>query len=469
MMRERLSLPSFAKGLSARLLVLTIFFVVAAEVLVFVPSVSRFRLSFLQERLNAAHIAGLALQATDDNLISKDLERQLLAEAKVDAVIVKRAERRTIMLSGSRLPAIAATYDLRAPTVLDLIVDAFGALARHGNDTIHVIGQLPGGGPDELLEVILPERPLWQAMVDFSWRILGLTIIISWITGGLVYISLHWLLVRPLRRITESMVAFRRDPENPAHTVPASRRSDEIGTVQRQLAKMQDELRGALKQKTHLANLGEAVAKITHDLRNSLANAQLVSDRLSKSDDPTVRRLLPQLVGALDRAISLCMRTLKYGRADEVPPRRICFELKPLVDDIAQSLVFSEQAGVTWETRIQDGLEVDGDPEHVYRAIANLGRNAVQALERAGGGRIQVSAERQADTVVIDIADTGPGLPEAARRNLFKPFAGSARSGGTGLGLAIAWELIHAHGGDVTLAKSDADGTVFRLTIPDRD
>jgi len=218
-----------------------------------------------------------------------------------------------------------------------------------------------------------------------------------------------------------------------------------------------------------MGDLGAAVAKITHDLRNSLANAQLVSDRLSKSDDPTVRRLLPQLVGALDRAISLCMRTLKYGRADEVPPRRICFELKPLVDDIAQSLVFSEQAGVTWETRIQDGLEVDGDPEHVYRAIANLGRNAVQALERAGGGRIQVSAERQAERVVIDIVDTGPGLPEAARRNLFKPFAGSARSGGTGLGLAIAWELIHAHGGDVALAKSDADGTIFRLTIPDRD
>ncbi len=469
MMRERLSLPSFAKGLSARLLVLTIFFVVVAEVLVFVPSVARFRLSYLEERLNTGHIAGLALQATDENHISKDLERQLLAAAEVDAVIVKRSQRRTIMFSGSRPPAIAATYDLRSANALTLIVDAFATLARRGRDTIHVIGPLPDGGPDERLEIILPELPLWHAMVDFSGRILGLTIIISLITAGLVYISLHRLMVRPLRRITESMAVFREDPENPAHTVLESARSDEIGTVQRELAKMQDEVRNALRQKTHLADLGAAISKITHDLRNSLANAQLVSERLSKSDDPTVRRLLPQLVGALDRAISLCVRTLKYGRSDEVPPRRIRFELKPLVDDIGQSLGLGEHNRLVWETAIDDNLEVDGDPEHVYRAIANLGRNAAEALDGDDGGRIRVSAERRAATVIIEIADNGPGLPEAARRNLFKPFAGSARRGGTGLGLAIARELIRAHGGDVVLVKSDRDGTTFRLTIPDRE
>lgn len=469
MSTKRPSLPPPSRSLSARLLVLTILFVVLAEVLVFVPSIAGFRQDFLQQRLDAAHIASLALQATENNLISKELEQELLENAGVNAVIVKRLKTRAIMLRGIRPPPITARYDLRQSGPVALIGDAFATLARGGIGNIQVIGPLPGGSEGEFLEIILDERPLWRALVDFSGRVLGLTIIISLMTAVLVYWTLHRLLVGPMRDITTSMVAFREAPEDVSAAIVPSSRDDEVGTAQRELAKMQDELRAALKQKTHLANLGAAMSRINHDLRNSLASAQLVSDRLGRSDDPTVRRLTPRLVKALDRAITLCRQTLKYGRSDEPPPRRIRFELGPLIDDIGVAVGASGDQAIRWRSTIDNGFEIDADPDQIYRVLVNLGRNAVQAMTSAGvQGEIRVACGRHDDLATIDISDDGPGLPAAARENLFKPFSGSTRHEGTGLGLAIARELVRAHGGDLILVRSGPDGTTFRISIPDR-
>jgi signal transduction histidine kinase len=88
-------------------------------------------------------------------------------------------------------------------------------------------------------------------------------------------------------------------------------------------------------------------------------------------------------------------------------------------------------------------------------------RNAAEA----GAHRVRVSV-RQTEPVVLDIEDDGPGLPEAVRADLFRPFAGSIRRGGTGLGLAIARDLTVAHGGGIELVETGAAGTTFRLTLP---
>ncbi|MFQ5534987.1 MAG: sensor histidine kinase [Sphingomonadales bacterium] len=464
------SLPPLRKSLSVRLLVLTALFVILSEILVFVPSIARFRESFLEQRLDAAHLASLALEATDNNLISKELERQILRSAQVEAVIVKRIRTRMIMLNGSSPPPVTARYDFRNPGPMVLIRDAFVTLWRGGGGNIHVIGPLPGGGERDFLEIIFDEQPLWLAMVEFAGRILGLTILISLVTASLVYWSLHRLLVKPMREITHSMVAFREAPEDVSRTVSPSGRSDEVGTAERELARMQEDLRAALKQKTHLAHLGAAVSRINHDLRNSLTSAQLVSDRLGQSGDPTVRRLTPRLVSALDRATELCTQTLKYGRSNEPPPRRIRFELAPLIDDIAIAAGLPENDRIRWRNRVEGGFEIDADPDHVYRVLLNLGRNAVQALAGAGkGGEISISGEQSDGVAVIEVSDSGPGLPKAAREHLFEPFAGSTRAEGTGLGLAISRELARAHGGDIELVESGPNGTTFRISIPDRN
>ena len=102
--------------------------------------------------------------------------------------------------------------------------------------------------------------------------------------------------------------------------------------------------------------------------------------------------------------------------------------------------------------------------------LSNLCRNAVQALEAEGEGEgmgeIVVLARREGSVTVIEVADTGPGVPEKARARLFEAFQSVARKGGSGLGLAIAAELVQAHGGQIALTKNEG-GATFRVTIPD--
>src|SRR5205823_13915730 len=99
-----------------------------------------------------------------------------------------------------------------------------------------------------------------------------------------------------------------------------SGRADEIGQIERELVSMQEEVRNALRSRARLAALGQAVSKINHDLRNMLTSAQMASDRLATSGDPTVAKALPRLERALDRAVRLAEDVLAYGRTDEAPP-----------------------------------------------------------------------------------------------------------------------------------------------------
>jgi signal transduction histidine kinase len=210
------------------------------------------------------------------------------------------------------------------------------------------------------------------------------------------------------------------------------------------------------------------VSKISHDLRNMLSSAQLLSDRLITVKDPTVQRLVPKLIASLDRAIRLCARTLDFGQAQETPPKRKRFPLAPLVAEIGDSLGLPRPGEIDWAIGIDQGLEVDADRDQLYRVLSNLCRNALQALESEGepSGEIAVSARREGSVAIIEVSDTGPGVPERARAHLFEAFQSVARKGGTGLGLAIAAEIVHAHGGKIALVGNEG-GATFRVTIPD--
>jgi len=269
-----------------------------------------------------------------------------------------------------------------------------------------------------------------------------------------------------VRRLTQNMVEFRNDPEGvgPSHAPDA--RSDEIGLAQREFAAMQGDLRLALRQKTRLAELGAAVSKINHDLRNILATAQLVSDRLAVSGDPETRRATPVLLRAIDRAIQLCTQTLQFGKAHEQKPRRTMFSLRDLVTDVGVALGLGKESSVVWDNNVPNGLGISADHEQLFRVFMNLGRNAIEAIDDAKGGTISLSAATLANCVVIDFSDNGPGVPEAARDQLFQAFKSSTKSSGTGLGLAIARDLIEAHGGILVLHRTSEIGTTFRIELP---
>jgi signal transduction histidine kinase/uncharacterized membrane protein YdjX (TVP38/TMEM64 family) len=455
--------PSFGRGLSAQLLGLTILFVMLAEVFIYVPSIAKFRRDFLNERLVAAQLATLALEATPDNMVNDALQAELLATADVRAVILQRTDSRRLMLAEKMPPSVTADYDLRTDGPIKLIVDAFATLARHGTGLIRVTG-LPQGAAGEYIEIIYQEGSLYKAMVTYSTNILTLSIIVSVFTAGLLYMSVNFLLVRPMRQIATTMVRFREAPEDVSRNIKLTDRRDEIGMAMRELAKMQSELRAALQQKTHLANLGVAVSKINHDLRNILASAQLVSDRLAALEDPTVQRLTPTLIASIDRAIDLCKQTLRYGRAEEHPP-----QIKPIMvwdatQTIAEYLGLDGESRVRWINNVDRGFEIRADPDQLHRVLLNLCRNAREAIE--GEGSITVSAYRKNAFDRIEIEDTGPGLPANTREHLFEPFRGGTRADSTGLGLSIARELIRAHGGDICLVRSDDTGTVFRVSLP---
>ncbi len=456
----RFSLPPFLRGLSARLLVLTVIFVMVSEVLIFVPSVARFRLNYLQAKVADAELAILALEATPDNMVSEPLARELLAHVGAHFIVLHKPAV-TLMLDTGTPTRIDATYDLGDDGFMRLIADALTTLVDRHNRVLRVLDLSPRD-PHVVVEAAIDEAPLQKAMRDYASHILELSVVISLITAALLYLALQWLLVAPLRRLTQSMVSFRADPEDESRSIAPSRRADELGLAQRELAQMQETVRQALRHNARLAALGTAVTKINHDLRNILSTARLMSDSLADSEVPEVKRVTPRLLAAIDRAVALCTNTLRFTREGAPPLRRTRFALAGLVEEIAALVEPKSEDGARLHNKVAPTLMVEADREQLFRVVLNLARNAIEA----GARHVTIAARPDIEAINIEIADDGPGLPPKARDNLFRPFAGSARPGGTGLGLAIAREIMRAHGGDIVLADSTGAGSAFMLTLP---
>ena len=457
-------------GLSGKLLVLTILFVMIAEVLIYVPLVANFRVHWLRDHLAGAYTAALVLEAAPSGMVPESLAKQILDSIGARAVAMKMGTSRRLLAVGDAPPPVTHDFDMREVYTFDSIVDAFMTMLDTKNDVMRVVGPAPMGG--DFIELVMDEPPLRKAMLRYSVNLLLLSLLVIGIAAAFVYLVLHYLFVRPMRRITGNMVAFRADPENADRIIVPSGRADEIGTAEQELATMQAELASMLQQKNRLAALGLAVSKINHDLRNLLGSAQLISDRLSSLPDPGVQRFAPKLMRALERAIAFCQSTLSYGRLQEPPPERRPILLEPLVDEVHETLGLGPDAPVRWISAVERGLVVEADYDQLFRILLNLARNALQALEsRAardpGRDQIRITGRREGAVVVIEVSDTGPGFSERARAHLFEAFQGSTRTGGAGLGLAIAAELIRAHGGEIRLVEGTI-GATLRLTIPDR-
>jgi hypothetical protein len=471
---EPVRTPRF--GLSGKLLVLTILFVMIAEVLIYVPSVVNFRVNWLRDHLEVAKTAALVLEAAPNGMVPDPLAKKILDSIGARAVAMKIGDTHFMLQpSDIALPPIADVYDMRRVDSFATAVNAFKLmLGDKKNGVMRVVGPAPMGG--EYIDLVMDEAPLRAAMLRYSVDILLISLLISGISAALVYLALHYMFVRPMRRVTANMIAFRADPENTDRVIVPSARNDEIGTAERELATMQTELASMLHQKNRLASLGLAVSKINHDLRNLLASAQLFSDRLAKIPDPGVQRFAPKLMHALERAIAFCQSTLSYGRLQEPPPERRPMLLEPLVEEVHETLGLGPDAPIRWISAVERGLVVEADYDQLFRILLNLARNAVQAMESReesretrdpGRDQIRITGRREGAVVVIEVSDTGPGFSDKARAHLFEAFQGSTRPGGTGLGLAIAAELVRAHGGDIRPIEGTI-GATLRLTIPDR-
>ncbi|HEY3147430.1 MAG TPA: HAMP domain-containing sensor histidine kinase [Dongiaceae bacterium] len=465
MSEEKAALPNFGRGLSARLLVLTVCFVMVSEVLIYAPSIARFRNDWLEERLAASYLAILALEATPDYMIDPELEIKLLNTAGARVIGLHTRDGKNLLMQGSTQSGVIVSrqIDLDDQMPTTLIKDALDTLWSGGDRLLRVKGSTPRAG-DAWLDVVLDEAPLRQAMISYSWRILGLSIVISLVTAAMIFGALQWLLIRPMRNLTERMMDFRANPEDMSRDDAAARRRDEIGVAEREFVQLQKQIRKALKQRERLAALGTAVSKINHDLRGVLATAQLVADRLAHSDNPETKKMAPALVRSLDRAIALCSDTLNFTREGPDKPEYSCFALAELHGEVGESLGRYLNGTAVMRADFEQDFAVTADRGQLYRVIHNLAENALQM----GAHTVAVRARRGEGKVEIEVADDGPGLPPKALQSLFVPFKGSARAGGTGLGLAIARELMRVQGGDLKLANNNAKGATFVLELPDR-
>ncbi len=485
-------------GLSARLLWLTIGFVMLAEVLIYVPSVAQFQRNWLNDRLTAAQIAALVLDAAPADGLSRDLEDDLLRGVGAMTVAVRGGGTRRLLAVADMPREVGQVIDLRAQGLVSGITTAFTTLLRPSNKPMRVVGagmEAPGGmrtaAPVDFVEIVIDEAPLRAALLTFSRNILILSLIISAITAGLVYLALQWVIVRPVRRLTDNLTRFAADPEDRSHIIAPSSRMDEIGVAERALERMERALERALRRKKRLAELGQGVSRINHELRNMLTAAQLLSDRMAGAADPLVQKFAPRLVDTLQRAIDFSEATLAFGKAEEPEPSPERFNLAPLARELADlpGLVLADEGGVAQpdEGAVGDAapvlLRIDipedvalvADREQVRRVFSNLARNAVEALRKSApeDRHLDVEASRilkdGGAAVQIRFSDGGPGLPPRARQNLFRPFEGSARSGGTGLGLAICDEIMRLHGGSIRLVETQEigrEGTCFELVFP---
>jgi len=471
MTSEPRAMPGPFSGLSVKLIATITLVILAVEVVIYLPSAGNYRQAWLNDRLRIGIVAARVLDAVPDTVdLSAMLTNNLLHSAGAIALVYRRnGQSQLIELDEKPMPREAVTVDMRMTDYPTLIMGALDTLSHGGDRTLRIVGNSDGGDLQSEVEVIMDEAPLHSDLLSYSWNIALISLIIAVLTAGVLYLLVSRLLIDPIRRLTGNMVAYRMAPENAALIISPTKRKDEIGIVENELAAMETDIFSMLRQRRHLADLGLAVAKINHDLRNTLTSAQLLSDQVVALDDPKIQRLAPRLLHSIDKAVAFAESVLDYGRQSGTPPKPVPVDLRALVDESAIDAGAMRHPTIAYDNTVPDGISLKVDPEQLARVLVNLIKNAREALEAAADKvvdpRITASFSAGADGNVIGIADNGPGLPPRARDNLFVAFEGSAKAGGTGLGLAIARELVAAHGGSLTYTPLEP-GTRFDIILP---
>ena len=461
-----------SRRLSGKLLLMTIGFVMLAELVIFIPSAATFRQNWLTERAQQAALLAQALTGVPNYEASEILTQQFMRDTDVIMMSAKRNGMSEFMLGQPPNKSVTLMVDLREERQLPRFRDAFHAFFGAADGCLRILYPSPVKGQDAL-ELLIHEDKLQDAMRVHFKNIFWLSLIIALITGTLIYLAMLVLIIRPIEKLAKGLAAFRENPEKRRVNMEPTKRKDEIGQLEREFHDMKQSVRASFKQRERLATLGLAVAKINHDLRNVLTSASLVSDRLASDQDERVSKMGSRLTRAIDRGVKLTGEVLNYSQSGSEGPALEPVRISLLLGEAAGDTLGNFGAGprkINFINNVTTDVTVMADPDHSYRIFQNLFRNAAQAMagirEDNAQRDLTVEATPSGDSITIRVIDTGPGMPDKARDNLFKAFAGSTGHGNTGLGLTISKELAQDQNGDLILESSNATGTVFNVTIP---
>ena len=214
------------------------------------------------------------------------------------------------------------------------------------------------------------------------------------------------------------------------------------------------------------------VGNAAHELRTPLALMQARLDLYMSTDHgdscPETAETIAMMREQTER-LSRMVRTLLDMSELKAVPRNDRIQLAPMIEEVLADLSpLAEKSGVTLSQSGED-LWITGSDVLVYRAIFNLVENGVKY--NRPGGSVCAAVSRRGEKAMIEIKDTGCGIPEDFRESVFQPFfrvdkSRSREKGGVGLGLSLVWEIAHLHGGDVRVRESGKTGTVIELTLP---
>jgi signal transduction histidine kinase len=460
-------------GLAERVLLLTIGFVFITITAYYVTRLANFREAWLRDWFVTAHTAAATFGGTSSDELPEGLARHILGSVDAQSIVIYMPGRRRVLSQPGPPPKVSETYDVDNPPGFAGVLAAIRTLFEGPDRIIKIVGSDPLD--NARIEITLSQRPLYDAMWRVALNYVTLLLIVASVWTLALWAALWQMVIRPVRRLTSNIIAFGEKPQEGQVIVPSGR-NNEIGRAETALAAMQASLASELGQSKRLAELGMAVARINHDLRNMLSAAQLISDRLAAIPDPLAQRLAPRLVATLDRAIQFCQSTLTYGAASEQAPLRRAFDLREVVRQIVETAEAAGAGTIRYAIDIPPKFELLADPDHVQRIIENLSRNAAQALQFQGACRERPAAIRfaairtSAGLALIEVSDTGPGFTPEQMPHIFEPFHISSREGGSGLGLAIAADLVARNGGSITLATSQRDdfycGARFLIALP---
>ncbi|MEP1229878.1 MAG: HAMP domain-containing sensor histidine kinase [Litorimonas sp.] len=441
-----------------------------AELLLFVPSAALFRQSWLMDRADQAGLLAQVITGIPDFEASEPLRQQFMEDTDILVMSTKHDGITELILGGfdglndeSQQTLEFRMIDLRQrrrlPRFSDAFVDFFGSNTGY----LRVITALPTG-VDGSLQLIIPREKLRLAMRDYFLRVFWLSLLIALITGCMIYFAMSALIINPVKRLASDMTRFRENPNLYRAASKNPRRKDEIGQLDREFIDMKQSLRASFRQRERLAGLGLSVAKINHDLRNVLTSALMISDRLAADKDERIKTIGDKLTRNIERGVGLTEDVLAYSKAETADPVMENLRISFLLGEVAADVV-GQFKGTSFKNKVPSELLVHADPDHAYRIFNNLFRNAAQAMQSQDKRVLSVAADVHDGRVNIMLTDTGPGLPDKARNNLFQAFKGGQGKGSTGLGLTISKELSIANGGDINLVQSDASGTRFQVTL----
>jgi len=460
------------RRLRVRLVALICLSVFFTEILVFIPTLANVERRWFENRHQSLHALALVL-ADDQTAFERDLYRPILRASEALGLRVVSAPEGTILEMRREKSdfIIDRTIDVAHFSNIKLALHALETLfSQNGERILQLDGIIGNSGVE--LSVIMTDRSLRQALVVYAERFSAISLTIALIAASLIYVIVSLVLVRPIQKIYSNILDFVADPANPSRIMIPEERHDEVGFAQRRIATIETALQQNYVRRKRLADLGLAVSKINHDMRNMLASAQLISDRLSEVDDPLVRRLAPKLMHTLDRAISYSQSVITHGRVRETVPHIKPLHLHQLVEDVFGMLDAHGSHEVELCNHVAEDFEIKADSEHLHRVVTNLCRNSIEAMttqknvHKETPKQIIIEARHEGKSSIIAIKDTGPGFSARARAHLFEPFQGSMSKNGTGLGLAICDELIRAQNGTICLIDDENwSGTCFEIRL----